>query len=81
MILPTGTEAMGRTDSLEAWADFFARFPNYQFDARRYEIEADALVLIGDASSDDIRLSGPTRWTVRVVKGAVHEWAAVARRE
>jgi ketosteroid isomerase-like protein len=64
----------GKNQCLEAWAGFFAAFPDYQNVFDEITITEDEAVIAGYSVCSDRRLAGPAIWTAKIQGGLIREW-------
>lgn len=70
-----GGRVIGRSACLDAWAGFFAAFPDYR---NHFEEEVErgdgVAVVIGRSTCSEPALDGPARWRAVVKDGLVAVW-------
>lgn len=70
-----GSVVEGRAACVDAWAGFFAVFPDYRNAFETVRPSSDgAIEVAGYSECSDDRLREPARWNVRVRDGLVEEW-------
>nr|WP_223838088.1 nuclear transport factor 2 family protein [Streptomyces venezuelae] len=69
-----GSTLTGKADCLQAWAGFFAAFPDYRNVFTAVSARGGEVTATGRSSCSALLLDGPARWTARVRDGLVTSW-------
>jgi ketosteroid isomerase-like protein len=64
----------GKHACVEAWAGFFAAFPDYRNIFERFVVAGWSVAIAGRSACSDSRLDGPALWSADVRSGKVAEW-------
>jgi ketosteroid isomerase-like protein len=69
-----GGTVSGKSRCIEAWAGFFAAFPDYRNHFERVLATGDTAVIVGHSTCYDSRLAGQALWTATIRGGRIAEW-------
>ena len=73
-----GAAISGRQACAEAWAGFFAAFPDYRNVFETITAEGDTVRVSGHSVCATPDLAGPAVWTATVREGKVSRWQVTA---
>lgn len=69
-----GGEVIGRDACLDAWAGFFAAFPDYRNVFEFTRANDGGVAVRGRSECSDPRLAGPALWSARIQGDRIVEW-------
>lgn len=65
---------VGKEACVQAWAGFFAAFPDYRNLFERFVVAGGLVAIAGHSVCSDSRLNGPALWSAKVREGKIAEW-------
>lgn len=69
-----GASVAGKSAVSDAWASFFAAFPDYRNEFQMFRVMDDEVFIVGRSACSDARLNGPALWRARVRGDKVSTW-------
>ena len=80
-INPMGGILEGKKSGLEAWRDFFSKYPDYQNHFKFLESKDNLVFILGFSTCKFDSLDGPAIWTAKVEDDLISEWHVCADTE